>query len=245
MLSLSHVTVTLDAKPIIQDLSLEIKAGTIHALMGPNGSGKSTLALTLMGHPHYEVIQGTVTFNGEDLLALPVEKRARAGLFLACQYPPAIPGVPVLTFLKESHRMLIGTEISVAAFKELVAHAFDAVKLDHSFMYRNLHEGFSGGEKKRFEIAQLILFKPCLAILDEIDSGLDVDALVTIARALNDLKAQNPFLSLLIITHYNRILEYCQPDAVHILAKGKLWVSGDKELARSIEQRGYDDGLLL
>lgn len=141
--------------------------------------------------------------------------------------------------------MLTGQDISVAAFKELVAAAFDAVKLDHSFMYRYVHEGFSGGEKKRFEIAQLILFKPRLAILDEIDSGLDVDALVTIARVLNDLKIQNPALSLLIITHYNRVLEYIQPNQVHILSKGKLWLSGDKELAQSIERRGYDDGLLL
>ncbi len=245
MLRLSQLTILLEQKPIVENLSLTIESGTVHALMGPNGSGKSTLALTLMGHPRYEVVSGSITFNGEDLLALPVEKRARAGLFLACQYPPAIPGVQVLIFLKESYRMLTGQDISVAAFKELVAAAFDAVKLDHSFMYRYVHEGFSGGEKKRFEIAQLILFKPRLAILDEIDSGLDVDALVTIARVLNDLKIQNPALSLLIITHYNRVLEYIQPNQVHILSKGKLWLSGDKELAQSIERRGYDDGLLL
>ncbi len=245
MLRLSQVTILLEQKPIVENLSLTIEPGTVHALMGPNGSGKSTLALTLMGHPRYEVVSGSITFNGEDLLALPVEKRARTGLFLACQYPPAIPGVQVLIFLKESHRMLTCQDISVAAFKELVAAAFDAVKLDHSFMYRYVHEGFSGGEKKRFEIAQLILFKPRLAILDEIDSGLDVDALVTIARVLNDLKIQNPALSLLIITHYNRVLEYIQPNQVHILSKGKLWLSGDKELAQSIERRGYDDGLLL
>lgn len=245
MLQLSHVTIALQEKPIIENLSLEIGQGSTHALMGPNGSGKSTLALTLMGHPLYDVVSGSLLFNREDLLALPVEKRARAGLFLACQYPPAIPGVQVLTFLKESHRMLTQIDISVTDFKELVMAAFDAVKLDHSFMYRNVHEGFSGGEKKRFEVAQLLLFKPKLAILDEIDSGLDVDALGIIARALTTFKNENPSFSLLIITHYNRVLEYIQPDKVHILAKGRLWVSGDKELARSIEQRGYDDGLLL
>lgn len=245
MLVLSHVTITLDNKPIVKDLSLTIEPGTVHALMGPNGSGKSTLALTLMGHPAYEVVAGSITFQDEDLLTMAVEKRSRAGLFLSCQYPPALPGVPVMTFLKEAHRMLTQEDVSVASFKERVEQAFDAVGLDQSFIYRTVHEGFSGGEKKRFEIAQLMLFKPRLAILDEIDSGLDVDALVTIAQIVDNLRSSNPHLSLLIITHYNRLLHTIVPDRVHILSKGTLWVSGDKELAYSIDKRGYDDGLLL
>ncbi len=244
MISLSHVTITLLNQPIIQDLSLEIKPGSIHALMGPNGSGKSTLAATLMGHPSYEVIGGSITFNGENLLALSVEKRARAGLFLICQYPPAIAGVQVLTFLKESHRMLTGQDISMTAFRQLVIGAFDLVNLDHSFLYRSVHDGFSGGEKKRFEMAQLLLFKPKLAILDELDSGLDIDALATCAKVLNQHTLENPASSLLIITHYTKLFNSVEPHYVHILSKGKIWVSGDKNLATSIEQQGYD-GLLF
>ncbi len=243
MLNLSHVTVTLDNKPLLEDISLSVDAGSLHALMGPNGSGKSTLAGVLMGHPHYEVIQGSITFNGEDLLALPTEKRARSGLFLATQQPPAIPGVTVFTFLKEAHRMLTQQELSVHAFKERVYDAFDAVKLDHSFVYRSVHENFSGGEKKRFEIVQLLLFKPKLAILDEIDSGLDIDALAHITTVLNKERRERS-LTLLIITHYNRLLHALQPDYVHLLAKGKIWASGTRELAFSIEEKGYD-GLLF
>lgn len=243
MLHISHLTVALDTNPIIRDLSLEIQPNTTHVLMGPNGSGKSTLVLSLMGHPRYEIVKGTAFFGGGDLFAMSVENRARAGLFLVCQYPPAIPGVSVLTFLKESHRMLTGEDISVTLFKDLVVQAFDAVKLDHSFMYRTVHEGFSGGEKKRFEVAQLLLCKPKLAILDEIDSGLDVDALAVIAQALCDLK-KNTSLSLLLITHYNRLLTYIEPDVVHIMSQGKLWLSGTKDLAHTIEKQGYD-GLLL
>ena len=239
MLQLSDVTIALEDKPILQNLSLTIRPGTVHALMGPNGSGKSTLALTLMGHPSYAVVSGSLLFNNEDIVALPVEKRARAGLFLICQQPPAIPGVQLMTFLKEAHRMLTGEDISVAAFKERVRAAFDAVKLDESFLYRTVHDGFSGGEKKRFEIAQLLLFKPKLAILDEIDSGLDVDGLVTIAMAIKQAQKDNPDMSLLMITHYNRILEFIEPDYVHVLAKGKLCASGDNELAKQIEQNGY------
>ena len=243
MLNLSQLTILLKDQPIIQDLTLSLKAGSIHALMGPNGSGKSTLAATLMGHPLYEVTKGSVIFNGQDLLSLSTEKRARAGLFLACQQPPAIPGVPVLTFLKEAHRMLTGEDCSLTDFKKRVYEAFDAVQLDHSFVYRTVHEGFSGGERKRFEIAQLLLFKPKVAILDEIDSGLDVDALKNITQLLAH-ECQKTQMSLLIITHYKRILEYLKPDYVHILYKGKLWASDDYTLADKVDKQGYD-GLFI
>ncbi len=236
MLQISNLTVTLEDKPILKNLSLTIQPGTIHALMGPNGSGKSTLASTLLGYPQFEVVEGSITFNDEDLLALPMEKRARLGLFLACQQPPAVPGVQVFTFLKEAHRMLTGEEVSVGEFKERVYKAFDDVKLDHSFVYRNVHEGFSGGEKKRFEIAQLLLFKPKLAILDEIDSGLDVDALRNLTEVLKGCSG----MSFLVITHYKRILEYIKPDKVHVLSNGTIWASDDHTLADRVDERGYD-----
>jgi Fe-S cluster assembly ATP-binding protein len=240
MLKISHLCVALEEKPLCKNLSLEIKPGTVHALMGPNGSGKSTLAQTLMGSPAYTVVSGAISFNGEDLLALPPEKRARAGLFLAYQNPPAIPGVQVMTFLKEAHRMLTGMETSVADFKEMVYAACNAVKLDHSFLYRNVHDGFSGGERKRLEVVQLLLFKPKLAILDEIDSGLDIDALMQVTQALNEERKKGE-LALLIITHYNRILQYIEPDYVHIMSQGTIWDTGDKSLALSIEKHGYTD----
>lgn len=239
MLTISNLTVLREEKPILQNISLSIDQGSIHALMGPNGSGKSTLAATIMGYPGYALVAGTITFDGQDLLALPLEQRARAGMFLAAQQPPTISGVQVLTFLKEAHRMLTKEELSVAAFKELAYTAFDAVKLDHSFLYRNVHEGFSGGEKKRLEIAQLLLFKPRFAILDEIDSGLDIEARRHIASLLAKLRVDTT-MTLLVITHYNSMLQLLQPDHVHIMSKGKIWVSGGFELAERIELGGYD-----
>jgi Fe-S cluster assembly ATP-binding protein len=236
MLHITNLTVTLKEQPILKNLSLTIEPGAIHALMGPNGSGKSTLAATLLGYPQFEVVEGSITFNGENLRELPMEKRARLGIFLASQQPPAVPGVLVFTFLKEAHRMLTGQEISVSEFKTQVYEAFDKVGLDHSFVYRNVHEGFSGGEKKRFEIAQLLLFKPKLAILDEIDSGLDVDALRNITKVLNECKDT----AFLIITHYKRILDYIKPDKVHVLYKGSIWASDDHSLAEVVDKRGYD-----
>ncbi len=239
MLQLSDLTICLQDRPIIKNLSLSIAPGTVHALMGPNGSGKSTLALTLMGHPQYEIIAGSCLFNGQELRVMPTEQRARAGLFLAAQQPPAVPGVQVLTFLKEAHRMLTGEDISVTAFKERVYAAFDAVHLDHSFVYRHVHDGFSGGEKKRFEVAQLLLFKPKLAILDEIDSGLDVDALRQLTQVLAQEQKKGS-LSLLVITHYKRLLDYLIPDYVHVLSQGAIWATGDYILAQQIDTEGYD-----
>ncbi len=239
MITISNLSVICNDQPILKNLSLSIEPGTVHALMGPNGSGKSTLARTVLGYPQCEVINGSISFEGQDLLALPTEKRARLGLFLASQNPPAIPGVQVFTFLKEAHRMLTGQEISVEAFKKHVYKVFDQVKLDHSFVYRTVHEGFSGGEKKRFEIAQLLLFQPKLAILDEIDSGLDVDALRSITSLLNEW-VQEPGRSLLLITHYKRMLAYIKPDMVHVLYNGAIWARDDHTLADKVEQRGYD-----
>ncbi len=240
MLQISNLTVTLEDQPILKNLSLTIEPGTIHALMGPNGSGKSTLASTLLGYPQFEVIEGSISFNNQDLLALPTEKRARLGIFLASQHPPAVPGVQVFTFLKEAHRMLTGEEVSVGDFKKRVYEVFDQVKLDHSFVYRNVHEGFSGGEKKRFEIAQLLLFKPKLVILDEIDSGLDVDALRNLAEVLKECLVNNKDTSFLVITHYKRILEYFKPDKVHVLYNGSIHASDDHTLADRVDERGYD-----
>lgn len=240
MLELSHLSVLFNDTVLLKDISLTIKPGTIHALMGPNGSGKSTLAATLMGYPQYQIIEGRMLFDGQDLATLSIEQRARVGLFLACQYPPTIPGVEVFTFLKEAHRMLTRQDLSVTTFKELLYQTLDAVKLDHSFAYRKVNEGFSGGEKKRLEIAQLLLFKPRFAILDEIDSGLDVDALMQITDLLSQ-ERRSTGMTLLVITHYNRVLEYIQPDHVHILYKGKLVVSGEHSIARAVEKRGYDE----
>ena len=243
MLTFSQVTITLGDKPIIKNLSLSCNAGSIHALMGPNGSGKSTLALTVMGYPQYQVVEGTISFDSHNVCELPTEQRARLGLFLVCQQPPAVPGVPALTFLKEAHRMLTGLDVSLADFKQLAYEAFDAVHLDHSFLYRPVHEGFSGGEKKRFEIAQLLLFKPKFALLDEIDSGLDVDALRLLSEIIMK-ESRDRGMGLLIITHYKRLLEYVRPDFVHVLSQGTLWASSDHTLADTIDAQGYD-GLFL
>ena len=242
ILSVEQVTISLKDMPIVRDLSLQVEAGSTHAVMGPNGSGKSTLASTLMGHPMYTVTAGTVLFEKSPLLELSPEKRARAGLFLVSQQPPAIPGVQVLIFLKEAHRMLTGTEVSLKDFKEQVYALFDAVKLDHSFLYRTLHEGFSGGEKKRLEMVQLLLFKPKLAILDEIDSGLDVDAVHTISELLYE--EQNRGLTLILITHYKRILEFVRPDQVHLMSQGKLIKTDSYRLAEHIDREGYDELLV-
>jgi Fe-S cluster assembly ATP-binding protein len=243
MLEISDLTVCFEDRPIVKNLSLTIEFGTIHALMGSNGSGKSTLASALMGYPHYTIVSGSIMFEGKALHDLAIEQRARLGLFLAPQHPPAIPGVQVFTFLKEAHRMLTQEEVSVTDFKERVYAAFDAVQLDHSFVYRNLHEGFSGGEKKRFEVAQILLFKPKLAILDELDSGLDVDALKLLSTILLKEHAQGS-LALFVITHYQRLLEHLVPDYVHIISAGSVWATGDYTLAQRIDKEGYD-GLRL
>jgi Fe-S cluster assembly ATP-binding protein len=240
MLKITNLTVLFNEIPILQDISLEVLPGATHALMGPNGSGKSTLAATLMGNPVYHVAAGSVIFQGQNLLDLSIEKRARSGIFLAYQNPPAIAGVSIFTFLKEAHRMLTGTSLTTTEFQALIYRAFDDVHLDHSFVYRSVHEGFSGGEKKRFEAAQILLFKPQLAILDELDSGLDQDALHHVSQALKNAQTQTG-MALLIITHQTRFLKYLHPEMIHVLFKGKLRLSSDSAIAHLIESRGYDE----
>jgi Fe-S cluster assembly ATP-binding protein len=207
--------------------------------MGPNGSGKSTLAYALMGHPAYGVTDGSVLFNGHDLLALSPDKRAHAGVFLAFQHPYTIPGVTVFALLREAYQAVTGTVVDIATFKNMVHDALARVDFDGAVADRAVNEGFSGGEKKRLEVVQMLILKPSLVILDEIDSGLDVDALRVVASALLHLKQENPSMSIVCITHYPRILDYLVPDFVHIIDQGQIINSGDAHLARVIEQSGY------
>lgn len=245
MLQIKNLSVTLEDKEILDNINLNFSKSTINIIMGPNGSGKSSLAYTLMGHPRYNINSGSIIINSPNsqeqinLIKLPVEQRARAGLFLASQYQQAIAGVKVLTFLKEAHRTLTGLDMSVKEFQDLLYHALSLVGLDNSFAHRNLYEGFSGGEKKRLEIAQLIILEPKIAILDEIDSGLDIDAIKIIAQAINYARQINPDLTIILITHYNRILKYLRPDHVYLLSAGKIINSGDSTLADKIEKWGY------
>ena len=223
-------------------MNLEIKAGEIHAIMGPNGSGKSTFSKVLAGHPDYEVTGGTVAYLGQDLLALEPQVRARSGLFLAFQYPLEIPGVSNLDFLRVSYnskRKHEGLEeLDAFDFDDLVHEKLDVVKMDAAFLSRSVNEGFSGGEKKRNEILQMAILEPKLAILDETDSGLDIDALKIVANGVNQLSnAQN---AMLVITHYQRLLDYIIPDYVHVMANGRIIRTGGKELALELEARGYD-----
>ena len=227
----------VDGKEILKGVDLRVPTGEIHALMGPNGSGKSTLAYTLMGHPKYAVTAGTASFDDHDLLSLTPDERARLGLFLSFQYPTAIPGVTMVNFLRASLRSL-GKEMPAREFMQALKREMDALKMDEQFRARYVNDGFSGGEKKRAEILQMALLRPKLAILDETDSGLDVDALRTVAEGVNRLAG--PDMGILIITHYYRILEFLTPDVVHVLHDGRVVRSGGAQLAREIEHTGYD-----
>ena len=241
MLEIKNLTVKVQDKVIIQDLSMSLGPGLIEALMGPNGSGKSTLAAALAGHPSYEVVSGQAFIDGKDILACEPHERAHAGLFLAFQYPVEIPGITFLSFLKEivnAARKAKGlTPLDAGEFLVMVKSKIKLVGLDESFLYRQLNDGFSGGEKKRAEILQMLLLEPKVIILDETDSGLDVDALKAIARAVREYRADQT--SFLVITHYQRLLEHMQPDKVHIFAKGKVITSGGLELAQKLEENGY------
>ncbi|WP_013323187.1 Fe-S cluster assembly ATPase SufC [Gloeothece verrucosa] len=242
ILSVRNLTANVDGKPILKGVNLEIKAGEVHAIMGRNGSGKSTFSKVLTGHPEYEVTGGEIFYKGENLLEKEPEKRALEGIFLAFQYPLEIPGVSNLDFLRVAYnarqKHLGLEEIDTFDFEDLVQEKLDIVKMNPSFLERSLNEGFSGGEKKRNEILQMALLDPTLAILDEIDSGLDIDALKIVANGVNQLaKPDNAFL---LITHYQRLLNYIEPDFVHVMYDGRIVKSGTKELALELEAQGYD-----
>jgi Fe-S cluster assembly ATP-binding protein len=242
LLKVENLRAAIDGKAILDGLSLEVPAGEVHAIMGPNGAGKSTLSYVLTGKPGYEVTGGAASLDGEDLLALAPHERAAKGLFLSFQYPIEIPGVPALTFLRtalNAQRRARGeAEIAAPDFLRLVRAKAAALKIDFEMLKRALNVGFSGGEKKRMEILQMAVLEPRLAILDETDSGLDIDALRIVSEGVNALRAPNR--SMLVITHYQRLLDYIRPDKVHVLAAGRIVASGGPELALDLEREGYD-----
>jgi len=241
MLEIRDLHANVGGKEILRGVSLDVRKGEVHAVMGPNGSGKTTLAYVLAGRPGYEVTRGTVLFEGKDLLAMRPEDRAREGIFMAFQYPVEIPGVSNAYFLKASlnsirkHRGL--PELDAMEFIQLVQDRMKLLALDDSFMRRGLNEGFSGGEKKRNEVFQMAVLEPRLAILDETDSGLDIDALRVVANGVNSMRG--PERAMVVVTHYQRLLNYIVPDRVHVLSNGRIAKSGDKELALELEKRGY------
>ena len=236
-----HVSVETEqgTKQILKGVDLTINEGEIHAIMGPNGSGKSTLAYTIAGHPKYTVDSGSITLDGADVLAMSVDERARAGLFLAMQYPVEIPGVTVQNFLRTAKTAIDGEAPALRPWLKEIRSSMDALRMDKAFADRNVNEGFSGGEKKRHEILQLELLKPKFAVLDETDSGLDVDALKVVSEGVNRAKA-NTGLGLLLITHYTRILRYITPDFVHVFVGGRIVEEGGPELAQRLEESGYE-----
>ncbi|HWQ86121.1 Fe-S cluster assembly ATPase SufC [Brevundimonas sp.] len=242
MLKIDNLHVSVGDKPILKGLTLDVPAGEVHAIMGPNGAGKSTLGYAVAGRPGYEATQGGVSWKGEDLLALEPAERAAKGVFLSFQYPIEIPGVPALTFVRTAlnaqKRARGEEEVSAPAFLKLVRAASTALKMDFDMLKRPLNVGFSGGEKKRMEILQMALLEPSLLILDETDSGLDIDALRIVADGVNALRS--PERAMLVITHYQRLLDYIKPDRVHVLAGGRIVASGGPELAHQLEAEGYD-----
>jgi Fe-S cluster assembly ATP-binding protein len=241
LLEIEGLRARVEDREILHGIDLRVDAGQVHAIMGPNGSGKSTLAGVLAGRPGYEVTAGAVRFQGHDLLEMAPEERACEGVFMAFQYPVEIPGVSSATFLKAAvnavrqHRGL--AELDAVDFLELVRERLKLVEMDESFLHRSVNEGFSGGEKKRNEIFQMAVLDPKLAILDETDSGLDIDALKIVARGVNSLRSDKR--AILVITHYQRLLDYIVPDTVHVLAEGRIVRSGDKQLAHALEEKGY------
>lgn len=238
ILIIENLHVQVEEREILKGLNLRIKGGEIHALMGRNGSGKSTLSYTLMGHPRYHISQGSVTFKGKNLLELAPNERAQLGLALAFQYPVAIPGVSVSNFLRAAVKAVRGKEVPVKEFRQELKVLMKKLGVKDEFLSRYVNDGFSGGEKKRLEILQLSLLKPALAVLDESDSGLDIDALKTVAEGINALA--NPETAILLITHYQRMLDYVKPDFVHVIQDGQIITSGSGELAKELEARGYD-----
>lgn len=238
LLELDKVHISIGEKEIVKGVSLTVREGEIHALMGRNGSGKSTLAHTIMGHPGYQVTGGRMLFRGEDITELKPDERAKKGIFLAFQYPVAIPGVTVTNFLRASLKAIRGGDVPVKEFRATLKENFKKLQMDDVFISRYVNDGFSGGEKKRLEILQMAMLNPQLAILDETDSGLDIDALKVVANGVNTLMRQD--LGVLLITHYQRLLNYIKPHFVHVLMGGQLVKSGGPELALELESKGYD-----
>jgi Fe-S cluster assembly ATP-binding protein len=237
-LEIKGLTVSVDGAPILKGLDLAVSKGETHALMGPNGSGKSTLAYAIMGHPAYEVTSGEILVKGEDVTELTPDERAQLGLFLAMQYPTEIPGVSLTNFLRTSVNALREEDLSVREFMQTLRTAMADLGMDEKFLQRNVNEGFSGGEKKRFEVLQMAVLRPEIAVLDETDSGLDIDALKIVSEGVNRMRG--PDLGVLLITHYTRILNYVEPDYVHVMLEGRIVESGGKELADELEEKGYE-----
>ena len=242
MLKIEDLHAGIEGKEILKGINLEVNAGEVHAIMGPNGSGKSTMSNVLVGHPKYTVTQGKITFKGQDLLAMTAEERSHQGMFMSFQYPVEIPGVSMTNFMRtainEKRKALGQQPLSPTDFLKLIKEKRDLVKLDAKFMNRSVNEGFSGGEKKRNEIFQMAMLEPSLSILDETDSGLDIDALRIVADGVNRLKS--PETSVIVITHYQRLLDYIKPDIVHVLYHGRIIKTAGPELALELEERGYD-----
>ncbi|MCC7364479.1 MAG: Fe-S cluster assembly ATPase SufC [Dehalococcoidia bacterium] len=239
LLEIRDLHANIDGKEILKGLSLSINAGEVHAIMGPNGSGKSTLANVLMGSPRYDVTGGEILFKGTPLNDMAPDERARLGLFLAFQYPVAIPGVTMVNFLRQAVNARRGGDVPIREFRELLFSKMDLLKMDQEFARRYVNDGFSGGEKKRAEMLQMAMLQPSMAVLDETDSGLDIDALRTVAEGVNAL--MNPEMGLLLITHYQRLLNYIKPQFVHVLIDGRIARSGGPELALELEETGYDE----
>lgn len=241
MLKINDLNVSINAQSILKGINLQVNAGEVHAIMGPNGSGKSTLSKVLAGHPSYEVTSGEVSYLGQDLLPLSPEERAKAGIFMSFQYPVEIPGVTNINFLKASVNAVRKGQgrntLDAIEFLSFIREKCQLLDMDESFLYRSINEGFSGGEKKRNEILQMAALEPKLAILDETDSGLDIDALRVISQGVNAMRS--PERSIILVTHYQRLLDYIEPDYIHVLVNGRINMSGDKTLALELEKKGY------
>ena len=240
LFEIEDLRVSVEGIPILKGVDLVVNRGEVHALMGPNGSGKSTLANALLGNPAYEVTQGRILFQGEDISGWPADVRGKAGIFLAFQYPEEIPGVPVAQFLRQALSARRGTDLSVLELRVSIMEWMKRLGMDPSFGDRYLNEGFSGGEKKRNEVLQMAILEPEVAILDETDSGLDIDALGVVARGVQTVRDARPELGVLLVTHYHRILDLLRPDRVHLMVEGRIAKSGGPELALQIEQEGYE-----
>jgi Fe-S cluster assembly ATP-binding protein len=243
LFTISNLHVSVGEKPVLQGVDLEMDRGSVHAVMGPNGSGKSSLAYTIMGHPRYAITEGSMLFEGHELNELPPHKRAKLGIFLAMQHPFEVEGVPYKDFLRQAYNALYdGTDkqLRIRDFHAMLLQKLELLKMDKAIIDRPVNVGFSGGEKKRAEMLQLAVLQPKLVILDEIDSGLDVDALKIVLQALDAIRTANPSMTVLLITHYRRVFEYCVPDVVHVMQQGRIVKTGSVELAHTLDEHGFE-----